>query len=171
MTEDVGRRWYAVHTQPQSEGRALHNLVRQGFTTYMPRYLKTVRHARRTRSVPAPLFPRYVFVALDLAVQRWRSIQSTFGVSHIVSFGERPMPVPEGIIDAMRDREDQSGLVRLNTVGFRRGEAVEILDGAMAGAQALFDSCNDGHRALLLIELLGRQVRIKVPLHSIAACA
>ena len=38
--------WYVVHTQPLNEARAELNLRRQGFTTYLPRYLRTlVLHA------------------------------------------------------------------------------------------------------------------------------
>ena len=58
--------WYVVHTHPNGEARAEHNLRRQGFHTYLPRYLRRTRHARKTQLVPRPLFPRYVFVALDL---------------------------------------------------------------------------------------------------------
>ena len=35
-------------------------------TTYLPRYLKRRRHARRVDIVAAPLFPRYLFVAIDM---------------------------------------------------------------------------------------------------------
>ena len=59
--------------------------MRQGFTTYLPRYLKRRQHARRIDIVPAPLFPRYFFVAIDITVQRWRSVYSTIGVTQLSS--------------------------------------------------------------------------------------
>ena len=40
-------RWFVAHTQPNAEARAVLNLERQGFATYLPRYLKRRRHARR----------------------------------------------------------------------------------------------------------------------------
>jgi transcriptional antiterminator RfaH len=67
-------RWYVVQSQPNAENKAIAHLERQGFTTYLPHYLKRRRHARRVDIVPAPLFPRYFFVAIDMTVQRWRSI-------------------------------------------------------------------------------------------------
>ncbi|MEA2948325.1 MAG: transcriptional antiterminator RfaH, partial [Alphaproteobacteria bacterium] len=42
--------WYVVHTQAQGEDRADLNLRRQGFATYLPRYLRARRHARRTEA-------------------------------------------------------------------------------------------------------------------------
>ena len=74
-------RWYVVHTQVLGEDRADLNLRRQGFETYLPRYLRTRRHARRVETVARPLFPRYLFVAMDVARDRWRAVQSTFGVA------------------------------------------------------------------------------------------
>jgi transcriptional antiterminator RfaH len=71
--------WYVVHTHPHAEAKAAAHLERQGYSTYLPRYLKCRRHARRIEIVPAPLFPRYLFVTIDRLRQRWRSIQSTVG--------------------------------------------------------------------------------------------
>ena len=82
------RRWYVVHTQPNGEGRADLNLRRQGFATYLPRYARRRRHARRQEVVQRPLFPRYLFVTLDLARDRWRAVHSTFGVNRLVLAGE-----------------------------------------------------------------------------------
>ena len=73
-----------AHSQPNTEHKAVVRLEREGFPAYLPRYLKRYRRARRIEMVPAPLFPRYLFVAIDLAAQRWRSIFSTVGVSRIV---------------------------------------------------------------------------------------
>ena len=61
---------------------------RQGYETYLPRYLKRRRHARKVDFAAKPLFPRYMFVAIDMATQRWRSVQSTIGVSRLVTNGD-----------------------------------------------------------------------------------
>ena len=85
--------WYVVHTHARGEQIACENLERQGFTTIMPRYRKRRRHARKTDWVKAPLFPRYLFVAIDMAKARWRAIASTVGVSHLICEGDRPLAV------------------------------------------------------------------------------
>src|SRR5262249_2851497 len=84
MTAELRPRWFVAHTHPHAEGKATAHLNRQGFEIYFPRYLKRRRHARRIESITAPLFPRYLFVAIDVNVQRWRSIYSTVGVSRLV---------------------------------------------------------------------------------------
>ncbi|MGC2115668.1 MAG: transcriptional activator RfaH, partial [Pseudolabrys sp.] len=103
--------WYVVQTQANAENKAVAHLARQGFVTYLPRYLKRRRHARRVDVVAAPLFPRYLFVEIDMAAQRWRSIYSTVGVSRLVCNGEFPAAVPERVVELLRNREDTSGFI------------------------------------------------------------
>src|ERR1700675_4357850 len=95
-------RWYVVQTQPQGEDRADLNLRRQGFVTYLPRHLRARRHARRTETVVRPLSPRYLFVAMDVARDRWRAVQSTFGVSNLVAIGNDPVALPDDVVTEIR---------------------------------------------------------------------
>jgi len=85
-----GPSWYVVQTHPHAEANAAAHLERQGYSVYLPRYHKRRRHARRIEFVTAPLFPSYLFVMIDMFAQRWRSIQSTIGVSRLVCSGEEP---------------------------------------------------------------------------------
>src|SRR3989304_7459176 len=91
-------RWYVVHTPPQSEARAKANLERQGYEVYLPRCRKWRRHARRADIVAAPLFPRYLFLRLDISCDRWRPVLSTFGVCAFVCYGGVTAPVPVRIM-------------------------------------------------------------------------
>ena len=65
-------RWFVVHTLPHRESGAKGHLENQGYRTFLPRRWKTRRHARKLETVLAPLFPRYLFIALDLNRDRWR---------------------------------------------------------------------------------------------------
>src|SRR5438105_14046990 len=100
MNKGIVARWYVVQTQVNGEAKAAQNLLRQGYEVYLPRYLKRRRHARKTDFTAKPLFPRYMFVAIDMATQRWRSVQSTFGVSRLVTNGYDPAMLPEGLLHA-----------------------------------------------------------------------
>jgi transcription antitermination factor NusG len=85
------------------------HLERQGYRVCLPRIARTVRHARRTRCVLRPLFPRYLFVALDPDRDPWRAVRGTIGVSALVMAGERPCPVPEGVVEAFAATADGEG--------------------------------------------------------------
>ncbi len=163
-------RWYVVQTQPNCEAKAVWHLGRQGFETYLPRYLKRRRHARRVDTVAAPLFPRYLFVSIDRAVQRWRSIQSTVGVSRLVCNGEDPASIADGVIDGLKRREDELGFVSLNQrPRFAIGEQVRIVDGIFANCLGLFDGLSDNERVAVLLDMLGRKVRVALDELSVTA--
>ena len=165
-----GRQWYAVHTKANEEARASHHLARQSFQIYLPRYVKRRRHARKVEVVVRPLFPRYLFVALDLARDRWRSIQSTFGVLGLVRSGEQLAPLPTEVLEAIRAREDALGHVMLGLApGLGVGSKIRLLDGIFAEHSGVLDRIADERRVAVLVHLLGRQVRVFVGTESVSA--
>jgi transcriptional antiterminator RfaH len=162
--------WYVVQTQVNAEAKAARNLVRQGFEIYLPRYLKRRSHARKVEKIAAPLFPRYLFVRIDVATQRWRSIQSTFGVSRLVCNGSDPAPVPQKVLNLLKAREDEGGHVKLDQrPKFALGERVRVLAGVFAENLGLFDGLADRDRVAILLDLLGRKVRVSIEADMVAA--
>jgi transcriptional antiterminator RfaH len=153
--------WYVVFAHPNGEEVAARHLERQGFSTYLPRRLTIRRHARKEEQVARPLFPRYLFVGLDLDKQRWRAVHSTTGVSRLVCRGDAPVRVPDGVVEGLMEEHDENGYVRLGTQ-FRSGDRVRILGGAFANLVGLYEEMTDTQRVTLLLELLGRQVRVAV---------
>ncbi len=162
--------WYAVHTQPNGEHKALRHLERQGFNAYMPKYLKRRSHARKVDWVSAPLFPRYIFVGMDIRAQRWRAIHSTVGVSYLVCQGDSPVEVPDGVVESLRARENEKGLVDFNKVSpFKKGDQIQILDPAFGDLIGKFEHLDEQGRVTLLLNLMGREVKLKTPLEKVAA--
>ena len=75
--------WACVHTYSGSERRAVENLVRQGYEAFCPQHMRPSRADVR-KTVSYPLFPCYVFVLITVD-QRWRSINSTYGVIRLLT--------------------------------------------------------------------------------------
>ena len=163
-------RWYVAYTQPNAEWKAVAHLRRQGFEAYLPLCRAMRRHARRQEVVRRPLFPRYVFVGLDLSTDRWRAVNGTLGVSRLVSHGDRPAPLPDAVIAALRAGEDAEGLVSLTSlVLFDPGARLRVLDGAFAGQTGIYQTMTEAERVVLLFDLIGSQVRVAVPIHAVEA--
>ena len=163
-------RWYVAQTQPNAENKALVHLGRQGFVTYLPRFLKRRRHARRIDVVAAPLFPRYMFIAMDTTTQRWRSIFSTVGVSRLVCTGDTPTPVADQVIAMLKDREDSSGFIQLDHLPrFSVGDKVRVLEGVFNTYIGIYDGMSDRDRVAILLDLLGRKVRVLLHSEAVAA--
>jgi transcriptional antiterminator RfaH len=161
--------WFVVQTQVNAEAKVARNLLRQGFETYLPCYLKCRSHARKIDKVAAPLFPRYMFVRIDMATQRWRSIQSTFGVASLVLNGSEPAPVPPQVLRSLREREDESGYVKLDKrPKFALGDKARVIAGAFAENLALFEGLADRDRIVILLDMLGRKVRVSIEADMVA---
>lgn len=162
-------RWFAVHTQPRSEDRAARHLANQGFGIYLPVFGRRRSHARKVETVRAPFFPRYLFVRMDPEAARWRAINSTVGVAGLVQAGGVPALVPDGVVETLRRREDDQGMIRLDAeADFAKGASLRVLDGPLADLVGLFE-LGDEQRVTLLLSLLGRPVRIMLPRESVAA--
>lgn len=158
---EPGFHWYVVQAQPSSEAKAVAHLNRQGFVTYLPRHLKKRRHARKVEMVGAPLFPRYLFVSMDLTVQRWRCIQSTFGVSRLICNGEMPAPIAASVIDGLKAQEDDHGFLTLSQrPRFNPGDKVVVLDGVFSSSLGIYEGSSDEERISILLDMLGRKVRV-----------
>jgi len=164
------QRWYVVQTQPNAENKAVVHLARQGFEIYLPRYLKRRRHARRVDVVGVPLFPCYLFVAIDVTVQRWRSIYSTVGVSRLLCAGDLPAPVSDQVVTNLKQREDAAGFVQLERwPQFRLGDKIRVLEGAFSDCLGLYEGMTDKDRVAILLDLLGRKVRVLLDAEGVAA--
>ena len=154
-----GERWYAVYTQPLNEACAEQHLNNQNFMTFMPKRLKTVRHARKLNTVEAPFFPRYLFVALDLSRDPWRRVNGTCGVSRLVMCGDAPQAAPWGVVETLIASADTRGILHLNN-NLTIGGPVRLLAGPFAEQLAILDHLDESGRVRVLLDILGRQVRL-----------
>jgi transcriptional antiterminator RfaH len=151
--------WFAVHTHPQAEAKALVNLSRQGYQAYLPRCRVRVSHARRREIVLRPLFPRYLFAGLDRAVMPWRPIRSTFGVAGLVHAGGEPAAVPEVVIIKLQEQEAAGAFDLLSPQQLLRvGELVRVTEGAFEDMVGRLIELRDQDRVVVLLDLLGRVV-------------
>ena len=163
-------RWFVVHTLPKSEAQAQMHLHWQGFRTYVPCALKTVRHARQLRTVQAPLFPRYLFTILDLGRDRFLSIRSTVGVSSLFTCGDRPVPVPEGIVESLIERTDESNLTRLDS-NLTPGQSVRILTGPFADFVGRLERLDESGRVRVLLDMMGTAVPVALHRSALSPAA
>jgi len=147
--------WYAIHSKPRQEERALENLERQGFEAWLP--MLTVEKVRRGKlaKVVEPMFSRYLFIRLDTEQTNWSPIRSTLGVNKLVSFGNRPAIIEDGLIEALRQlpaREPE----RL----FQPGQAVKFVDGPLRGLEGIYEQADGEIRAMVLVDLLSKHHRV-----------
>jgi transcriptional antiterminator RfaH len=161
--------WYAAYTKARMEKWARSNLWERGFEVYLPLYQKQRRHARKVDWVSSPLFPRYLFVRADLEAGHRRSITGAPGIEYLVAFGERPAAVPMAVVDEIRRREDENGYVNLcEPCQLAPGDTVRLESGVFMDKMGLFQQMADKERIIVLLQLMGRPVNVKVPASSVS---
>jgi transcriptional antiterminator RfaH len=163
--------WYLVHTKPRQEGIALENLQRQGYPCYMPILpVEKVRKGALTL-IEEPLFPRYLFIQLGQGseAQSWSPIRSTLGVSRLVRFGADPAKVADELIAALKENEAQFKIAPKKA--FEPGQRVVITQGPFAGVEGMFHMSDGEQRVMVLIDLMSKQVPLKLAPNELKSLA
>jgi len=159
--------WYLIYSKPQQERLAYENLERQGYHSYLPLIRNRRRRQGRYVAIVEPMFPRYLFVNLSDETDNWGPIRSTIGVANLVRFGMRAARVPDNLITMMQSR-DSEGIQTMQPPELKPGDPVRIVEGVMAGYEAIFQARTGKERVLLLLKFAqDRTARIQVNANDI----
>ena len=160
--------WYVIHTKPRQEARALVNLELQGYECYLPQFMRQKLQRGVIGLVHEPLFPRYLFIQLDSTQsgKSWGPIRSTLGVSRLVTFGFEPARADSALIDLLKQHTKEIEIEPDKI--YQEGERLLITDGPFAGIEAVFEMDDGESRAMVLIELLSKPTRLKLPIANLS---
>jgi transcriptional antiterminator RfaH len=154
--------WFLVQLKPNGFERAKKNLSQQSFETFMPMQDISLRRRGRLSAATRPLFPGYLFVQIPPSMPDWRAVNSTYGVSRLVTLGNgRTTEVPTDLMFALRTRCDIEGRLQAPE-NLTAGKQVRIIDGPFSQHIAEIEAVVPGDRVVLLMQLMGQIVRAKV---------
>ena len=159
--------WYLIHTKIRQEQCALQNLERQGYECYLPQIQAEKKMRRGTLALHVePLFPRYLFIRLGqgLAAQSWAPIRSTTGVSRLVTFGNVPAKIDDGLVELIRAQTGGANAVRPQ---FEPGQPILITQGPFAGLEAVYQMSDGESRVMVLLSILSKNVKLALAPGSI----
>ncbi|MDT0496362.1 transcription termination/antitermination NusG family protein [Algiphilus sp. W345] len=162
------RRWYVVMTKPRQEQIALAQLTRQGYESYLPIVSERRREQGKYVNKRVPLFPRYLFVNLDTAVDNTAPIRSTVGCCGLVRFGLRLAYLPSGVLEWIQAR-CREGESRRRQASWMPGRRLDVLDGPFAGLDAVFAAASSHDRVIVLLKLLGASRPVELPQEHLRA--
>jgi transcriptional antiterminator RfaH len=144
--------WGVVRSLPKREAFAAERLrMDHGFEVFLPLV--------QTQRASQPLFRGYFFCRI---IDRWRSINSTFGVLCLVRVGDCPARCPDHEVDSLKAMIDVHGYIKLPEVPaapVRRpiaiGSKVRIASGPFGGMSGLYAGMSTKDREKILLNLLG----------------
>jgi len=148
--------WYVIQTKPKKEEEAKSYLSTKGVEIFNP-LLETflLRNGRMNRELK-PLFPNYMFGKFDLD-QNYPLVRWAKGVKKVLGFGEYPTPIPEEVVEIIKERTDTHGIVRLKC-HFQANDLIRIKTGPLKDLLGIFERwVSDGERVRILLNMVGYQ--------------
>mgnify|MGYP003646457760 CR=1 FL=1 len=167
-SNDRGTSWFLAQLKPHCANIADRNLKRQGFQTFLPMEEETRQRNGKFVTAMRPLFPGYIFVAFDVAKGFWRTVNSTYGITHLVSFGKEPTAVPLDLVSQLMLRSDARGK-SLPPMLLKPGDQVTLTQGPFANFIAEIEKTAPDRRAWVLMEIMGGQTRVAVEADQLRA--
>jgi transcriptional antiterminator RfaH len=146
--------WFAIHTKPRRESFACTNIRAIGIEVLLPRVRieRLIRGAAQPGS--KPLFSGYFFARFCPA-DSFESVKTTRGVLQVVSSGRIPIPVPNVIVQEIRGRIQEDGLIRIRPQALAQGTLVKIQSGPFEGMMGRVErELDDSKRVAIFLETL-----------------
>ncbi|NQW23732.1 MAG: hypothetical protein HQ475_09845 [SAR202 cluster bacterium] len=161
----MGSSWYVARTEPRAEFIATKELERDGYDVFLPLIAETAPRPGRTES---PLFPGYLFVRCNPEAEQWPTFRSAHRVTGWVRFGNEVPSIPDSNMVELKESLDrinqQGGILRR----FATGEVVQVDAGHFQGlGEVLAVGKSPQARANVILQFMGRLVRVQVPWESL----
>lgn len=177
--ESVELRWHILLTDPMCEERVKRHLMRHRFNPYLPVETRVNHYSvrttfgvqRRERKAQRPIFPGYIFVPLNMAWS-FGPLHDTPGLrknSIFLQVNGEYATLTDAEIDHIQALEYGLANPVIPGMPFKVGSNVRMADGAFIDMVAQVGRIDSAERIELLMDLLGRRVRILATARQIMA--
>ena len=154
-------KWYVIYTKPKQEDKVEESLARASVEVFNPKLRRKRLIRSKYERVIRPLFPNYLFAKFDPSRQ-YHMIKYTRGVSGIIGNRGSPWPVSEDIIDIIKSRMNEEGLIVI-TPDIKVGDKVEITEGPFRGFIGIFErEMKDSERIIVLLNTIEYRASIDI---------
>ena len=161
MNQSLDKRWFVAQIKPNSYDSAIQNLERQGFETFLPMTSITQRHKNKFVVKNVYVFPGYMFVCFDPHIISWTKINSTYGVSKILSFNKKPSEISSDLILALQTKyKINSNSKQMEKL--QKGDSIKFYTGPFTDLIAKVEGTDEKNRIWILLEGIGGLHRLKL---------
>ena len=158
------RLWFAVYTKPRAEKTVRDRLMRKDIEVFLPQNLKWYRKRGKRTAYQAPLFPGYLFVHVEPVNERYVPVLRTQGVVYMLKDTpntSKPIPVPDSEIASLKIMVDSK--LDIQAVPYvKRGDAVKIIDGPLAGCCGIVRCRKNATNLIVSVDLMQRSVSVRL---------
>ncbi len=162
-----GVEWYAIRTKPKEEDRADINLRTWQVQTFAPKLRELCTSGYGGHYLSKPLFSSYIFARFN-ARKQLHNVKYTRGVQNVVSFGDRPIPIDNEVIDLIKDRIGKDGFIKLGEE-LQYGDRVTIKSGPLKSLVGIFQKrIKETERVKILLDAVSYQSHVLIDREMIA---
>jgi transcription termination/antitermination protein NusG len=163
-------RWYAVNTYSGHEKKVKQNLEHRVVSLGQQRAVRQIvipteqisemKDGQKVQTERRTM-PGYVLVNMDLNEDSWSLVKNTPGVTGFVGPQQKPVPLSQGEIDRLLNRETAE---RPRTrAQFSIGESVKVVSGPLSDFSGEISEINeDAAKLKVLVSIFGRETPVEV---------
>jgi transcriptional antiterminator NusG len=156
--------WYALHIRSRHQQYVAEALNLKGYEIFAPSYRVVHQSGDRKKIVEKPLFPGYMFCALD--PNERLPVLTVHGVISILGTGSRLTPVEPEEVESVR-RMVQAGVPTEPYQLLEPGVALRIEHGPLRGVRGVLVTHRGSRRLVITVGLLNRSIAAEIDSHSV----
>jgi transcription antitermination factor NusG len=149
-------KWQVLYLRPRLEKKTADLCRQNGIPCYLPLRRRVRTYQRRRVTTELPVFPGYLFVALD--PPRKLALQKT---NHVLRFLEtaRPFRMLRQLAQIRRALRVDPSLQAVNPLS--AGTRVRIVSGSLQGLEGVVSRLAANMRVYLIVEMLGQGLAVQ----------
>ena len=153
--------WIIAKHKPNQYKIALINLERQNYEFFQPTFKTISRRQNKFKEIIKPVFPGYIFIAINLEENNWHKINNTKGISNIIVFGNNIPLIKYELIQELKYRFSSDNIPKADNL-FIIGMNAIFSDGPFAHLIGKISELDDNQRIWILLDILGTQTRVSI---------
>lgn len=162
------RKWFAIYVKSRFEKKVHKELEDIGVESFLPLITRIKQWSDRKKKVEEPLFSSYLFVRIEPKDEVLKKkINDISGVVMFVSIENKPIPVPDNQIAAIRTYIIDTDIHEVDYLDAKEGDLVIIKSGELKDLIGRFIDIKGKHRVVINIEVVGQSLPIDVPRSNI----
>lgn len=172
-------RWYVVHAYSNFEHKVseslkdrirLHGLDDLFGEILVPtEEVVEMRDGQRRKS-ERKFFPGYVLVKMELNDDTWHIVKNTPKVTGFIGTKEKPTPIPDEDVMALRTRIEEGTLKPKPKFSFDVGDHVKIIDGPFTNFDGIVDEVKPEKGKLrVIVSIFGRSTPVELDFIQVVA--
>ena len=152
--------WYAIYVRSRYEKKVHQLLLEKGIESSLPLIKTTRKWSDRKKKVEIPLFRGYVFVRLDISIDKLDILQ-TDGVVKFIGIRNKPSRIPDEEIHWVHMMVEESNTVK-NEKEIPVGQKVRVAAGPFKGVEGVAMRAGNQSRLVVVIESIMNAVSVEI---------